>query len=160
MESDFHDIDPWQEPAPQESARQTSTTANVKEKAMKMSSLIDHQDDGALYVDFGVFGPYERKLTKVQKWRIFTCLGDGTFLQRDLPGPPTYQGWLAAWRVLKTALLMLNVATLASLEIYGKHIEHHRAPGDTVADGLRLDLRCRQLSPCREDVKDEKAVQC
>ena len=27
-----------------------------------------------------------------------------------------------AWRVLKTALIMLNVASLASLEIYGKHI--------------------------------------
>ena len=75
-------------------------------------------------MDFGVFGPYERKLTKVQKCRIFTPLGDGTYLQRDLPGPPIARVGFAAWRVLKTALslLMLNVATL-SLEIYRKHIE-------------------------------------
>ena len=81
------------------------------------------RDDAPPYVDFGVFGPFERKLTKVQRCRIFTPLGDGTYLQRDLPGPPTYQGWLASWRVLKTACLMLNVASLAALEVYGRHVE-------------------------------------
>lgn len=34
-----------------------------------------------------------------------------------------YQGWLASWRVLKTACVMLDIASLASLEVYGKHIE-------------------------------------
>eukprot|EP00435_Cladocopium_sp_Y103_P054112 s157_g17.t1 len=81
------------------------------------------RDDAPPYVDFAVFGPYERKLTKSQKCRIFTPLGDGTYLQRDLPGPPTYQGWLASWRVLKTALIMLDAASLAALETYGKHVE-------------------------------------
>ena len=71
----------------------------------------------------GVFGPFERKLTKVQRCRIFTPLGNRTYRQRDLPGPPTYQGWLAAWRVLKTACLILNVVSLAALEVYGRHIE-------------------------------------
>ena len=82
-----------------------------------------YKDDAPAYVDFGVFGPFERKLTKIQRCRIYTPLGDGTYLQRDLPGPPTYQGWLASWRVLKTACIMLDIASLASLEVYGKHIE-------------------------------------
>ena len=55
-----------------------------------------YRDDAPPYVDFGIFGPFERRLTKSQRCRIFTPLGDGTYLQKDLPGPPTYQGWLAA----------------------------------------------------------------
>ena len=47
-----------------------------------------YRDDAPPYVDFGVFGPFERKLTEVQRCRIYTPLGDGTCLQRDLPGPP------------------------------------------------------------------------
>ena len=170
-ETEFQDIDPWQENNTPTAARQSPPPSSVKEKVLKMSTLIDQSDESELlppgsteintwlqnyhavmgampeeaeepspnqlaalskrvyrddappYADFAVFGPYERKLTKVQKCRIYTPLGDGTYLQRDLPGPPTYQGWVAAWRVLKTALIMLNVASLASLEIYGKHIE-------------------------------------
>ena len=30
---------------------------------------------------------------------------------------------LAAWRVFKTACLVLNVALLAALEVYGRHIK-------------------------------------
>ena len=82
-----------------------------------------YTDDCAPYTDFGVFGPYERKLSKTLKCRVFTPLGDGSFLQRELPGPPTYQAWLASWRVLKTSCLMLNIASLASLETYGRFIE-------------------------------------
>ena len=80
-------------------------------------------DDVAPYTDFAVFGPYERKLSKTLKCRVYVPLGDGSFLQRELPGPPTYQAWLASWRVLKTSCLMLNIASLASLECYGRHIE-------------------------------------
>ena len=170
-EVEFQDIDPWQETATPEPTRQSPTSSGVKEKVLKMATLIDQSDDSELvppttmeintwlqnyhavmgampeeseepspnqlaalskrvrrddappYVDFGVFGPFERKLTKIQRCRIYTPLGDGTYLQKDLPGPPTYQGWLASWRVLKTACLMLNVASLASLEVYGRHIE-------------------------------------
>eukprot|EP00438_Fugacium_kawagutii_P019940 Skav217452 [mRNA] locus=scaffold518:214975:215442:- [translate_table: standard] len=50
------------------------------------------KDDLARYTDFAVFGPYERKLSKSHKCRIFAPLGDGSFLQRELPGPPTVLG--------------------------------------------------------------------
>eukprot|EP00435_Cladocopium_sp_Y103_P049881 s46_g15.t1 len=128
-ETEFQDIDPWGEPSPVDTSRQGSSSTGVKEKILKMSALIDQSDDSELnqknrqlaalskrifrddaprYVDFAVFGPYERKLTKAQKCRIFTPLGDGTYLQRDL---------------LKTALIMLDAASLAALETYGKHVE-------------------------------------
>ena len=133
-ETEFQDIDPWQETNASTTARQSPPSSGVKEKVLKMSTLIDQSDESELlppgsseinawlqnyravmgampeeaeepspnqlaalskrvfrddappYVDFAVFGPYERKLTKVQKCRIYTPLGDGTYLQRDLPG--------------------------------------------------------------------------
>ena len=81
------------------------------------------RDDGPPYCDFGIYGPYERKLSKTLRCRIYTPLGDGTFLQRELPGPPTFQAWQASWRVFRTSCLMLDIVNLAALEIYGNHIE-------------------------------------
>ena len=81
------------------------------------------KDGGAPYCDFGVYGPYECKLAKTLKCRVFVPLGDGSFLQKELPGPPTYQAWLASWRVFRTSCLMLNVVNLAALEVYEKHVE-------------------------------------
>ena len=81
------------------------------------------QCDSAPYVDFGVWGPRERKLSRSNKCRIYTPLGDGSFLHKDFPGPPSYRAWLEAWQVFRTACLMLNVASLAALEAYGRHIE-------------------------------------
>lgn len=81
------------------------------------------KDDLAPYTDLAVRGPYERKLTKSHRCRIFTPLGDGSFLQRELPGPPTYQSWLASWRVYETACLMLGVLPISALEVYGRAVE-------------------------------------
>ena len=48
METEFLDIDPWQEVQPQDQARQPSTSSGVKEKILKMSALIDQSDDTEL----------------------------------------------------------------------------------------------------------------
>lgn len=77
----------------------------------------------APYTDFGIWVPFERKMAKTQKFRIYTPLGDGSYLQRDLPGPPTYQAWRASWAVFRTAALMLGLVSLAALETYARHIE-------------------------------------
>ena len=79
--------------------------------------------DSAPYAEFAVWLPFERKTSKNIKCRVFTPLGDGTFLQRELPGPSSYQGWLASWKVFRTACLMLGIASMAALEAYARHIE-------------------------------------
>ena len=179
-ESEFVDVEIWLDnpPGPSESSPRatamgsgTPTTSSVKEKVLKMSSLIDQADDSELlppsnaelnkwhqnyvaimgsqpdeaeepspnqlaalfkrvyvndhppYCDFGVWLPFERKMSKAHRFRVFTPLGDGSFLQKDLPGPASFQAWMASWRVFKTACLMLNVATLSSLETYSRHME-------------------------------------
>ena len=57
-------------------------------------------------------------MSKVQRCRIYTPLGDGTFLQKDIPGPGTLQAWKASWAVLRAACLMLNLISLAALDSY------------------------------------------
>ena len=115
------------------------------------------RDHAPPYVDFGIFGLFERKLTKSQRCRIFTQLGDGTYLQKDLPGPPMYQGWLAAWRILKTACIMLNVATLASPETYGRHIERLVTQWPSA---WGLIYTGEDICSGREDGKTEETVYC
>ena len=178
-EDAFVDVEVWLDnpiDASQSSTRVTSSTpsvggGSVKEKVLKMSSLIDQSDDSELlpptnaelnkwhqtyvaimgsqpdeaeepspnqlaalhkrvfindhppYCDFGVWLPFERKMTKTHRFRIYTPLGDGSFLQKDLPGPGSFQAWMSSWRVFRVACLMLNVATLSALENYARHIE-------------------------------------
>lgn len=75
------------------------------------------------YADFSVWTPYERRMTRVQQCRVFRPLGDGSYLQQDLPGPNSFMAWKASWNVFKTAAVMLNIASIASLEAYFKQIE-------------------------------------
>ena len=75
------------------------------------------------YCDFSVWVPLERRMSRIQKCRVYTPLGDGTFLQKDLPGPGTHSAWKASWHVFRTACLMLNICSIAALEAYSCQIE-------------------------------------
>lgn len=103
-----------------------SQPAETEEPTAPQLAALDkrvHSNLQAPYCDFAVWVPFERRMAKVQKCRTFIPLGDGSFLQRDLPGPGSYLAWRACWGVFRTACLMLNVATLAALEGYARHIE-------------------------------------
>ena len=69
----------------------------------------------APYVDFGVWVPFGRRALKLQKFRVYTPLGDGSFLMREMPGPQNFQQWQACWKVFKTAALMLGIVSLTAL---------------------------------------------
>lgn len=183
-EDQFIDIDPWNEPATAASnsggngqpgqpsgSMAGSQPAALKERILKMSTLVDAQDEsellppsneevnrwtqsyvtimGALpdpaeeptaaqlaalakrtvvhdcapYTDFSVWTPFARRTMKNQKFRTVFPLGDGSYLTKELPGPGTFQAWLGCWRVFKSAALMLNICTLASLTSYERFVE-------------------------------------
>ena len=174
-ESEFVDIDLWnpRDIAPPDiQPRSSSTTSSgVKERVLKMASLIDTGDESELlppkaeevdrwvqnyiaimgsppddseeptgaqlaalakkvfvenlppYTDFSVWVPFERRMSKVQRCRTFMPLGDGSYLQRELPGPPNFLAWKASWAVFKTAAMMLNICSLSALDSYFRHIE-------------------------------------
>ena len=77
----------------------------------------------APYVDFAVWSPFERRAAKSHRFRVFTPLGNGQFLQRDLPGPGNFMAWSVSWRVFRVSAIMLKICSLASLEAYYRHIE-------------------------------------
>ena len=200
-ETEFTDIDPWSPrdtvpQAPPQGASTQPQSSGVKERVLKMASLIDQGDESELlppkaedvdrwaqnfytimgappddseeptgaqlaalfkkvytenlppYTDFAVWVPFERRMSKVQRYRVVTPLGDGSYLQRDLPGPPSFMSWKASWAVFKTAALMLNICTLAALDTYFRLIERlttqwpqcwghlrGRRPGEVREDG-------------------------
>ena len=88
----------------------------------------------APYADFSVMVPFGRRVQKQQKARNFLLQPDGSWKSIEIPGPPTYQAWVACWRVYRTVLLMIkhpptppatvskSVATVASLEEYSDRI--------------------------------------
>ena len=77
----------------------------------------------APYVDFAVWVPYGRRMAKLQKAKVYTPLGDGTFLYQDIPGPASFQAWSCSWRVFRCARVMLGLVSIAALENYFRHIE-------------------------------------
>ena len=176
-EEQFVDVDPWAEGGNQEHGDTAAPEpvqkggGGVKERVLKMSSLIDQQDESELlppnaadidrwyqnyvvtmgaqpdeaeeptssqlaalhkkvfnenrapYTDFSVWVPFERRMSRIQKCRVYTPLGNGSFLQKDLLGPGSYAAWRASWNVFKAACIMLNICSLAALEAYARQIE-------------------------------------
>ena len=59
----------------------------------------------------------------MQQCRVCTPLGNGSFLQKDLPGPSTLMAWKASWQVFRAACIMLNICSIASLEAYARQVE-------------------------------------
>ena len=72
---------------------------------------------------FAIWLPFGRRVQKNQKFRAFFPLGDGSFVVKELPGSQNLQQWLVCWRVYKTACISLEIATLASVQLYEKVID-------------------------------------
>lgn len=65
-------------------------------------------------------------MSRVQKCRVYTPMGDGTYLQRDFQiQAATLLGKLrgTSSKPIKAACLMLNICSIASLEAYAKQVE-------------------------------------
>ncbi|CAE7036982.1 unnamed protein product [Symbiodinium sp. CCMP2592] len=75
------------------------------------------------YADFAVWVPFAKKNLKALKLKTWTMQQDGSFVAKDLPGPPDHTAWLNSFRVYKTALLMLGIASLSVLQAYEEFIE-------------------------------------
>ena len=75
------------------------------------------------YADFGVWLPFARRTQKAQKFRAYMPVGDGTYVVKEMPGPQNMLQWMSSWKVYKVALIMLDVVSLAALQLYEKTIE-------------------------------------
>ena len=71
---------------------------------------------------FWVFVPYGQRALRTSKYRTFVLLPDG-YTAKELPGPSNFVQWRACFRVLRSALLMLECVSLANIHLYEMHIE-------------------------------------
>ena len=76
----------------------------------------------APYANFGVFGPFGRKLMRASKFRAWFPGPDGAYYPKELPGPSCLQQWELCWAVLTTVLLSLQAVSAAALERYARCI--------------------------------------
>lgn len=76
-----------------------------------------------IYVDFAVWVPYSRKHMRAAKYQSFLLQDDGSFLNKMVAGPSCFRHWQASFRVLRTALVMLDMVNLCHLVAWEAWIE-------------------------------------
>ena len=74
------------------------------------------------YTDFGVFGPYGRRLLRSSKFKTFVLTPEG-YTTKEIPGPANFAVWRASFRVFKTAMIMMDIISVANLMAYEGMIE-------------------------------------
>ena len=74
------------------------------------------------HADFAIWVPYGRRAMRASKFRTYIATESG-YTAKELPGPSNYVQWRASYRVWKTALIMLDISSLASLNTYEAFIE-------------------------------------
>ena len=78
--------------------------------------------DTAPFVDFAVFVPFGQKALKASRFRTYVLTATG-YVTKDLPGPSNFGQWRVCYRLLRTALLMMDAVGLASLHGYEMQVE-------------------------------------
>lgn len=113
----------------------------------------------APFVDFAIWSPYHKKISKFNKYQSFQLQEDGTFIARWVPGPASYAQWLGSFRVMRSAFLMLEVISLSGLLRWESFIErlHNRYPTcwHLIVEGenkARQDLMAKMNMKVRMDV--------
>ena len=77
---------------------------------------------GAPYADFSVWLPYGKKAHRTQKYRSYIPVMGG-YITKEIPGPGSFDQWRASFRVYRTAMLMLDILTMATCVAYEAHVE-------------------------------------
>ena len=83
------------------------------------------------YADFAVFRPHGARLGRTLRFtaRIWVP-EDGAYVNKEIPGPSTFEEWRRGWRVYRYALLVLNVVSAPRLERYYERVYAlHRSHG-------------------------------
>ena len=75
------------------------------------------------FTDFAIWTPFSRRVLKSTKYQTFVMQEDGSFVAKMVAGPANYQQWLASFRVMRTAFIMLDLLPLNLLLQWENHME-------------------------------------
>ena len=79
----------------------------------------------APYVDLAIWGPYGRRTQRKLKFSGLVLGAGGLLHHIQLPGPPNLESWQAGFSVFCTGCIMLQVISVATLELWDKMIEEY-----------------------------------
>ena len=99
--------------------------AEEEEPTLEQLSALQRRieiQDAAPYADFAIFVPYGQRALKASKFRSFVLTASG-YITKELPGPSNFTQWRTCFRLLKTAMIMLDAVGLASLQAYEANME-------------------------------------
>ena len=74
--------------------RWAAATASSSESKQERSAA---QSDSAPYTDFGVWGPFGRRQSKLLKYQAQIFVG-GELQTKLMTGPPNFESWRKCWR--------------------------------------------------------------
>ena len=109
----------------------------------------------APFVDMAVWGPHGERLARAmkfvsQQWR------DGEWKAVELPGAMSLDAWEEAWQIFRTAALMTQVATAATLDRYAAEFRSRVLQHPDVWHlAAHADIRCRTEFWAQEKRKQE-----
>ena len=117
------------------------------EPSVDQLSALEHKvNSGASpAADFAVWRPHGQRLMRSLKLTVHHLTPGGDYVPYEVPGPPTYEDWLRAWRVFVVAMVCLNAATSTRLGLYQRKIAALAEVFGEVCWWLvaQADARCR-----------------
>ena len=97
------------------------------------------------YVDFAIWGPHGHRILRKIKLSGATFKPDGSISNIELFGPADFDMWMACYRLLEVALIMLDAVDLGKLQQYRDMMtRYHQRYGNSVWHLLyQADVRTR-----------------
>ena len=103
--------------------------------------------NGPPYVDFAIWGPFNRKVARSLKFTAWIPQADGSFLKKEVPGPANLASWKSSWGVFRVACIMLQCVVEIALSKYCKNFERlaiiTTSPNDIAPRDGCLGLACK-----------------
>ena len=70
------------------------------------------------YADFALFTPYGRRVQRAHKFMAFMFQPDGSWINKEVPGPNNFEAWDFCWSVFRVAAVMLDIIPEVALSKY------------------------------------------
>ena len=113
------------------------------------------------FVDFCVWGPCSSRTARLRRYNESVMMPDGSWQNKLLYGPSSFYEWRQSWRIFRTAMIALNLATPYALDEYEEGIEllHTRFPNRWGAIwALDEEVRSRGWKDVREKIINRSHV--
>ena len=138
-------------------------SAEADPSADQLASLKQVVAAGSVpYADFSLFGPHGLRLLRKQTFTSYTLnVATGEWSKKEQPGPSSYHSWVEAWKVYRTALLLLETVDAERLDAYAEHVRSFVTQfGDSawwLVYRAENRLRCEHMERLRRTLHDKPA---